>query len=168
MRSSVPQPVSGELVRAVLVERLQQRFSSPVTTVIAGAGFGKSTAVAQAVRHNLVAPLGQNPAVCLFKGPQATYLGLYTSVGRAQAAFTQLKLSPHDMRIVSAPGYQLLKFASQHDAELWMALRDVERGAERDAGHDVVARTPVRGRAPHEGALGVRDERRAVGKRVLE
>ncbi len=55
---SVPQPVSGELVRAELLERLQQRFNSPVTTVVAGAGFGKSTALAQAVRHNLVAPLG--------------------------------------------------------------------------------------------------------------
>src|SRR6185312_4586686 len=58
VRSPVPQAVSGELVRADVVERLQQRFSSPVTTVIAGAGFGKSTALAQAVRHNLVAPLG--------------------------------------------------------------------------------------------------------------
>jgi len=55
---SVPQPMSGELVRAELLERLQQRFNSPVTTVVAGAGFGKSTALAQAVRHNLVAPLG--------------------------------------------------------------------------------------------------------------
>ena len=33
---------------------------------------------------NLVAPPGENPAVCLFKGPQATYIGLYTSLGRAQ------------------------------------------------------------------------------------
>ena len=55
---SVPQPVSGELVRAELLERLQQRFNSPVTTVVAGPGFGKSTALARAVRHNLVAPLG--------------------------------------------------------------------------------------------------------------
>src|SRR3954451_9418096 len=58
MPRSVPQPVSGELVRADLLERLQQRFNSPVTTVVAGAGFGKSTALGQAARHNLVAPLG--------------------------------------------------------------------------------------------------------------
>jgi DNA-binding SARP family transcriptional activator len=45
-------------VRSVLVDRLQRRFTSSVTTVIAGAGFGKSTALAQAVRHNAVAPLG--------------------------------------------------------------------------------------------------------------
>jgi DNA-binding SARP family transcriptional activator len=41
-----------------LVEQLQRRFASPVTTVIAGAGFGKSTAIAQAARLNVVAPLG--------------------------------------------------------------------------------------------------------------
>jgi hypothetical protein len=69
---------------------------------------------------NLVAPPGQNPAVCLLKGPQTSYIGLYTSPSRAQAAFTQLKLSPHAMRIVSAPGYQLLKLVSPHDAELWI------------------------------------------------
>ena len=69
---------------------------------------------------DLVAPPGENPAVCLFQGPQATYIGLYTSPGRAQAAFTQLKLSPHAMRILSAPGYQLLKLVSQYDAELWI------------------------------------------------
>ena len=56
--SPIPEPVSAELVRSALVEQLQQRFASPVTTVIAGAGFGKSTAVAQAARLNVVAPLG--------------------------------------------------------------------------------------------------------------
>ena len=56
--TTVPQPVPAELVRSVLVDRLQRRFTSSVTAVIAGAGFGKSTALAQAVRHNAVAPLG--------------------------------------------------------------------------------------------------------------
>jgi hypothetical protein len=69
---------------------------------------------------DLVAPPGQNPAICLFKGPQAAYIGLYTSAARAQAAFTQMKLSPRLMRIVSAPGYQLLKLLSHHDAQLWI------------------------------------------------
>jgi len=69
---------------------------------------------------DLIAPPGQNPAVCVFKGPTDSYIGLYTSAGRAQAAFTQMKIPPQAMRIVSAPGYQLLKFLSQMDAELWI------------------------------------------------
>jgi LuxR family transcriptional regulator, maltose regulon positive regulatory protein len=56
--SPIPEPVSAELVRSALVEQLQRRFASPVTTVVAGAGFGKSTAIAQAARLNVVAPLG--------------------------------------------------------------------------------------------------------------
>jgi len=56
--SAVPQPVPSELVRSTLVDRLRCRFTSSVTVVTAGAGFGKSTTLAQAVRHNAVAPLG--------------------------------------------------------------------------------------------------------------
>jgi hypothetical protein len=69
---------------------------------------------------DLVAPPGQNPGICIFKGPTDSYIGLYTSAGRAQAAFTQMKISPQAMRIVSAPGYQLLKLVSQYDAHLWI------------------------------------------------
>ena len=58
VRGPIPEPVSAELVRSGLVERLERRFASPVTTVIAGAGFGKSTVIAQAARRNVVAPLG--------------------------------------------------------------------------------------------------------------
>jgi hypothetical protein len=79
------------------------------------------------VRHHpeldgsdLVAPPGQNPEVCIFKGPKDSYIGLYTSAGRAQEAFTQLKIPPQVMRIVYAPGYQLLKLVSQYDAHLWI------------------------------------------------
>ena len=69
---------------------------------------------------DLVAPPGTNPGICIFKGPTDSYIGLYTSAARAQEAFTQLKISPQVMRIVSAPGYQLLKLVSQYDAELWI------------------------------------------------
>jgi LuxR family transcriptional regulator, maltose regulon positive regulatory protein len=41
-----------------LVDRLGARFRASVTTVVAGAGFGKTTALAQAVRHNQLAPQG--------------------------------------------------------------------------------------------------------------
>lgn len=69
-----------------------------------------------------VAPPGQNPQICILKDTKATYIGLFTSPARAQEAFPKLKLSRHDWTIVSAPGYQLLKAISHHDAHLWINL----------------------------------------------
>ncbi|MGH9578476.1 MAG: hypothetical protein ACRD3R_13640, partial [Terriglobales bacterium] len=69
---------------------------------------------------DLVAPPGQNPAVCVLQGPKESVIGLYTSPGRAQAAFKILKLSPHELTTVSAPGYQLLKYVGTFDAHLWI------------------------------------------------
>ena len=45
-------PVPGELIRRRLVAELAGRWDVAVTTVVAGAGFGRLTALAQAVRHN--------------------------------------------------------------------------------------------------------------------
>jgi LuxR family maltose regulon positive regulatory protein len=53
-----PRPVPGEIARSSLLARLTQRFTSTVTTVVAGPGFGKSTVLAQAIRHNDTNPLG--------------------------------------------------------------------------------------------------------------
>lgn len=53
-----PVPSPGEVVRAALVEQLARRFGVPLTVVVAGAGFGKSTALAQAIRANLADPRG--------------------------------------------------------------------------------------------------------------
>lgn len=47
-----PPPLVAELARPRLVEVLARRWDTPVTTVVAGPGFGKSTALAQALRHN--------------------------------------------------------------------------------------------------------------------
>ncbi|RDI22175.1 hypothetical protein [Lentzea flaviverrucosa] len=55
---AVPRPLDVELPRLRLVDRLRTRWSRPVTLVAAGAGFGKTTALAQAVRANLLAPRG--------------------------------------------------------------------------------------------------------------
>ncbi|MFS8098674.1 hypothetical protein LFM09_16200 [Lentzea alba] len=55
---AVPRPLDVELPRLRLVDRLRQRWSRPVTLVVAGAGFGKTTALAQAVRANLLEPRG--------------------------------------------------------------------------------------------------------------
>ena len=89
-----------------------------------------------------VAPAGQNPAICLLKGPTHTYIGLYTAPGRAQTAFTQMKISPHAMRIVSAPGYQLLKLVSQYDAQLWIncGLKECQYHLDPDMVQNLLAR----------------------------
>ena len=54
----VPPAVSGELLRLRVIELLARRWQAAVTTLVAGAGFGKSTALAQAVRSNLAHPEG--------------------------------------------------------------------------------------------------------------
>ncbi len=54
----VPPPVPGELIRSRLVAQLAGRWDVAVTTVVAAAGFGKTTALAQAVRHNRAHPRG--------------------------------------------------------------------------------------------------------------
>jgi LuxR family maltose regulon positive regulatory protein len=58
-RAPAPPPaLHGELVRARLLEQIGRRFSVPVTVVVAGAGFGKSTLLAQAIRGNQADPCG--------------------------------------------------------------------------------------------------------------
>ncbi|MCR3751078.1 BTAD domain-containing putative transcriptional regulator [Lentzea californiensis] len=54
----VPRPLDVELPRLRLVDRLRGRWALPVTLVVAGPGFGKTTALAQAVRANLLEPRG--------------------------------------------------------------------------------------------------------------
>lgn len=53
-----PLALSGELARPDLVSRLASRWTVPVTAVVAGAGFGKSTLMAQAFRSDAAAPPG--------------------------------------------------------------------------------------------------------------
>jgi LuxR family maltose regulon positive regulatory protein len=53
-----PSPLDDELIRPHLVEVLAARFDVPVTAVVAGAGFGKTTALAQAIRANEASPRG--------------------------------------------------------------------------------------------------------------
>src|SRR5689334_22540716 len=54
----LPMPLPDELGRPRLLARLEARWQHPVTVVQAGAGFGKSTLLAQAVRANSVEPRG--------------------------------------------------------------------------------------------------------------
>jgi ATP/maltotriose-dependent transcriptional regulator MalT/DNA-binding SARP family transcriptional activator len=53
-----PSPLKDEIVRARLVETLAARFDVPLTVLVAAAGFGKTTALAQAIRANDAAPRG--------------------------------------------------------------------------------------------------------------
>lgn len=61
---ALPRPLDVEVARPELVERLAGRWDRPVTLVVAGAGFGKTTVLAQAVRAQLLAPRGIDAWVC--------------------------------------------------------------------------------------------------------
>ena len=54
----LPMPLPDEVSRPRLLDRLDARWQHPVTVVQAGAGFGKSTLLAQAVRANAAEPRG--------------------------------------------------------------------------------------------------------------
>jgi LuxR family transcriptional regulator, maltose regulon positive regulatory protein len=53
-----PRAVAQELARTSLIQRLGVRWLVPVTAVVAGAGFGKSTMLAQTARLHLANPCG--------------------------------------------------------------------------------------------------------------
>jgi DNA-binding SARP family transcriptional activator len=56
--AGLPLPLADEVIRPRLLERLEARWQRPVTAILAGAGFGKSTLLAQAVRANSIEPRG--------------------------------------------------------------------------------------------------------------
>ena len=53
-----PAASTGELVRRRLLDTIGRRFDVPITVMAAGAGFGKSTLLAQAIRVNHAEPCG--------------------------------------------------------------------------------------------------------------
>ncbi len=57
-RSDSPPNVAHAVVRAGVLGRLDARWNRTVTTVVAGAGFGKSVALGQALRANRARPRG--------------------------------------------------------------------------------------------------------------
>src|SRR5215470_15726969 len=54
----LPCTLDVEIPRLRLVQRLEGRWDRPVTLLVAGPGFGKTTALAQTVRAHQVAPRG--------------------------------------------------------------------------------------------------------------
>lgn len=57
-RTELPRPLADEIERGRLVERLAQRWDVQLTVVEAAGGFGKSVAIAQAIRDNDADPSG--------------------------------------------------------------------------------------------------------------
>ena len=53
-----PPTVAHAIVRSSVLDRLEARWDRTVTTVVAGAGFGKSVAIGQAMRANRARPRG--------------------------------------------------------------------------------------------------------------
>ena len=53
-----PPDVAHAIVRSTVLDRLEHRWDRAITTVVAGAGFGKSVAVGQAMRANRAHPRG--------------------------------------------------------------------------------------------------------------
>jgi LuxR family transcriptional regulator, maltose regulon positive regulatory protein len=60
LRYSPPVADSRMIVRPRLLGHLRNRFERPVTAIVAAAGFGKTTLLAQAVRENALSPLGED------------------------------------------------------------------------------------------------------------
>src|SRR3954453_19248456 len=60
LRYAPPLANRGLIVRPRLLAHLQTRFERPLTAIVAAAGFGKTTLLAQAVRENALAPVGED------------------------------------------------------------------------------------------------------------
>jgi ATP/maltotriose-dependent transcriptional regulator MalT len=56
--ADMPLGVPSQLVRYRLIERLSARWDQSVLTLCGGPGFGKTTALAQAVRQHALDPRG--------------------------------------------------------------------------------------------------------------
>jgi LuxR family maltose regulon positive regulatory protein len=59
-RYTPPLAAHGLIVRPRLLDRLHTRFERRLTAVVAPAGFGKTTLLAQAVQENTLSPLGED------------------------------------------------------------------------------------------------------------
>jgi LuxR family transcriptional regulator, maltose regulon positive regulatory protein len=60
LRFAPPLATRGLIVRPRLLARLHTRFERPVTAIVAAAGFGKTTLLAQAVQENALSPQGED------------------------------------------------------------------------------------------------------------
>lgn len=120
-----PSALTGEVVRGGLLSLLAGRFERPVTTLVAGAGFGKTTLLAQAIRQNLTAPLGidgwvscqpddEDPAQFAAACCRAIGLDASVTMSRGDDVIAAMRnMSPIDVCLVVDDVHQLAGSASE-------------------------------------------------------
>ena len=121
-----------------MLEQIGQRFSVSLTTVVAGAGFGKSTLLAQAIRANSVDPRGIDAWVSCEAGDgDAEHLAhaVLVALGRPSERREPLQ------QVLDALG-QLAPF------DVCLVFDDVHEVPERSSGSDLLAEL-VRALPPH-------------------
>jgi DNA-binding SARP family transcriptional activator len=143
-----PSTLQAEVVRTRLLALLDSRFDRSVTSVVAGAGFGKTTLLAQAVRRNLAGPIGidawvscqpddQDAASFVTACCRATGAEPSGAVPRSRDVLTALRnLAPIDVCLVIDDVHELVGSESEG------VLAEVTRHLPRN-GHLVLS-----GRAP--------------------
>ncbi|MET9230719.1 hypothetical protein [Lentzea sp. NPDC003310] len=134
---AVPRPLDAELPRPRLVDRLRSRWSRPVTLVTAGPGFGKTTALAQAVRANLLAPQGIDAWVTCGPG--------HEDAGRLAAAILDaLGTDARDVLVTSQAPRELARdvvaaLLAKAPLDVCLVLDDVHEVPDGSPGADLLA-----------------------------
>jgi LuxR family transcriptional regulator, maltose regulon positive regulatory protein len=99
----LPCALDVEIPRLRLVQRLEGRWDRPVTLLVAGPGFGKTTVLAQAVRAHQVAPRGIDVWVSCEAGYEdpvrfaAALLDAMSGGGRARGPRLRATTGPRDV-----------------------------------------------------------------------
>ena len=99
----LPCALDVEIPRLRLVQRLEGRWDRPVTLLVAGPGFGKTTILAQAVRAHQVAPRGIDVWVSCEAGYEdpvrfaAALLDAMSGGGRARGPRLRATTGPRDV-----------------------------------------------------------------------
>lgn len=109
-RHAPPRPARPLVRRSGLLRRLQGRWDRPVTVVVAGAGFGKSSLLAQAMDENALAPRGDDCWLGCGPGddePRRLASGLATALGAEPS------------RLLDAAGRDVARMAAALGHEVW-------------------------------------------------
>lgn len=69
---------------------------------------------------DLLAPEGQNPALCIFHQPQLSFAGIYTAECRAAEICEKWSVPLDEYHYVAAPGFPVLQLVSQGDYEVYI------------------------------------------------
>jgi LuxR family transcriptional regulator, maltose regulon positive regulatory protein len=100
-RYAPPLPGRPLVRRSALLRRLQARWDRPITVITAGAGFGKSSLLAQALDENALAPRGDDCWLgCLAGDSEAAHL--------ADGLATALHADPNRLREPAGAGPEAL------------------------------------------------------------